>query len=236
MTTTPFRQGLHASAPVVISFLMSFFGVGMLSRAAGLSLGQSVAMSAFVFAGPAQFAILTAFQSGASTAVILLSVLVINFRFFVMAVNLVRSFRGVPLVQIVPALPMLSASTFAVTAVEAGERSGRDNFRYFMGVCLGSYPVAVAMTAAGYLASRGFGSNALRAVTVILPLYFGILLAKERGSPSSLAAAIAAFCLNPILSLALPRDAASLGAIFVAAVIIAGFTADGSDNDKEAGV
>lgn len=100
-----FVLGLRESVPVAISFMISFFAIGALSRSSSLSLVQAVMMTAVVFAGPAQYKMLSFFNSGASIGVILLSVLVINFRFFIMALNLLPLFKSVPRRIVLPHFP-----------------------------------------------------------------------------------------------------------------------------------
>jgi len=58
-----FVLGLRESVPVAISFMLSFFAIGALSRSSALSLVQSVVMTAVVFAGPAQYTMLSLFNS-----------------------------------------------------------------------------------------------------------------------------------------------------------------------------
>lgn len=219
-----FLLGLRESVPVAVSFVISFFAVGALSHASQLSLVQAVAMTGLVFAGPAQYAILSFFTSGASIPVILLSVLVINFRFLIMAFNLLPVFRDVPRRYIFPALPMLSASTFALTAIgTASKPSGWDNFQYYLGVCLGSFPVAVLMTGVGYILSANLTPELNKTIPVILPIYFVVLLAKDWKKWGSLAAAGTAFCLHPILVITFSKDFATLATVLVSALIVSGF-------------
>ncbi len=219
-----FLLGLRESAPVAVSFVISFFAIGALSRASELTLIQTVAMTGLVFAGPAQYAILSFFTSGASLPIILISVLVINFRFLIMAFNLLPVFRGVPRRYILPALPMLSASTFALTSMGTDSKpSGWDNFQYYLGVCLGSFPVAVLMAAVGYVLSANLSPELTKTVPVILPIYFAVLLAKDWKKWGSLAAAGTAFCLHPILVMTFSKNFATVATVFLAALIVSGF-------------
>jgi predicted branched-subunit amino acid permease len=219
----PFSIGLRESVPVAVSFAISFFAIGALSQASNLTFAESVAMTTFVFAGPAQYAILALITSGASLSVIWLSALIINFRFLIVAMNLLTAFRGVPRRRVLPALPMLSASTFALTSIGTGDRShGPDNFRYYLGVCAGTYPVALLMTGVGWGLATSVSSDFAKTVPVILPIYFAVMLAKEWGKWGSLGAAALAFVLHPVLLTTFSKDVANVATALVAALTVSG--------------
>ena len=53
-----FRQGMIAAIPIWIAFVPSSLAWGIAAQAHGLSLTEIVLMSAWVYSGPAQFAVL----------------------------------------------------------------------------------------------------------------------------------------------------------------------------------
>lgn len=229
--SSPFSEGLKASAPIAISFLFSFITVGAVGHAARFSFGQTVGMTALVFAGPAQYVVMTLFASGEPALGLLTAVFLVNLRFTLMALGLTELFRGVSLVKILAAIPMLSNSTFAVTQIAGRQQqSSSDRFGYFLGVCAGSYPVAIASTALGFAIATLLPSEALRIVPVILPLYFIILLAKDSTKRLSLICAIAAAIATPAAHLWYPTWGRFL-AIFAVTFGFSAFTRSGERNE-----
>jgi predicted branched-subunit amino acid permease len=88
-----FKEGVKSGIPVAATFVSSFVAVGVFLRQAGFNVGQTTAMTAAVFAGPAQYSIAQAVDSSQELLPLLCLVLVINARIFVMATALVESFR-----------------------------------------------------------------------------------------------------------------------------------------------
>jgi 4-azaleucine resistance transporter AzlC len=80
-----------AIALVVLAFGLSF---GVLARAAGLDASQSVAMSAIVFAGSAQFAAVAALDGGASVLSAALAGAALNSRYLPLGLVVGRSLGG----------------------------------------------------------------------------------------------------------------------------------------------
>lgn len=91
------RTALHRGMP----FLVSAFPIGMifgaLAAAGGLSRGQTLAMSGFVYSGAAQFTGLELLTSGAVLPVIVLVTLLLSLRLLVYALALVDEVRKIPL-------------------------------------------------------------------------------------------------------------------------------------------
>jgi predicted branched-subunit amino acid permease len=215
---SPFAQGLRSSLPVATSFVFSFFALGAITRGAGLNAFQATAMTALMFAGPAQFAVMSLLVAGKPAAEALLAVLVINFRFFIMALNLLPTFRGVPLLRVLVGVPMLSASTFAVTQLGARDQNtGRAAHDYFLGVSIGSYPVAVAFTAIGNLSAHALPEAILKSAPAILPIYFAIMLTKDVARLSVLLCAGTALLSTPLAERFFPSGGSILSALLVAA-------------------
>ncbi|WNG20574.1 AzlC family ABC transporter permease [Cystobacter fuscus] len=215
---TPFAQGLRSSLPVATSFVFSFFALGAVTRGAGLDAVQATAMTALMFAGPAQFAVMSLLVAGKPATEALLAVLIINFRFFIMALNLLPTFRGVPLLRILAGVPMLSASTFAVTQLGSRDQnSGRAAHDYFLGVSLGSFPVAVVCTALGNMSAHALPEAILKSAPAILPIYFAIMLSKDIARPAILLCAGTALLSAPLAERILPSGGSILSALLVAA-------------------
>lgn len=225
-TTAPtsFEQGFRDALPVGVSFFFLFLAVGGASRVAGLSTLQSTVMSLVVFAAPAQFAIFDLMARQRPWLDILAVTALVNSRFFVMAAALLPYFRGIPTTRVLLALPMLSASTFALPFIRFKQGNETRPFHYYLGVAAGSYPVAVVATTAGVFLVHGLPDVFIQALRMILPVYFATLLAREWPKPRPLIAGFLGFTLTPLVEVVVP----GFGLLATAGIIGAAFAAAGS--------
>lgn len=172
--TSAFSGGLRAGVPVAFSITASFLAVGVYLNQAGIALVPSVAMTAVVFAGPAQYGVAQAIQNSTSVISTLGLVALINLRFFVMASSLVEKFRTVSLWRLAIAVPFLSASTFAVSQAGADEErlESEQRFQYFVGVGLIGYITAIFATLLGASLLSQYYAAPKALLTMILPFFF----------------------------------------------------------------
>ena len=187
-----FRQGMRAAIPVWIAFVPSSIAWGIAAQAHGLTLNEIVLMSAWVYSGPAQFAVLVPLTEGKSSATVLIAGLLMNLRFLPMSTALAPFFRGVKRVPLVLSSHVVSASSFIIPYLQfQKERDGAEgtiasdgygNLAFFVGVGLTSFIVWVAGTAAGFGMALGFPPGFEEALRFILPGYFGGLLIAEMKS------------------------------------------------------
>src|SRR5919106_6755460 len=112
MIAPRFRQGMKAAIPVWIAFVPSSLAWGISAQAHGLRLEEVILMSAWVYSGPAQFAVLEPLASGKSALQVLLVEFVINLRFFPMSMALAPFFAGARKRILLLASQFISASSF----------------------------------------------------------------------------------------------------------------------------
>ena len=91
-----FVAGVKATAPVLLALVPFALAFGTMAAGSGLSTLEALAMSVFVFAGAAQLAMIPLISAGASVAVIVLTVLVINLRMTLYSASLAPHFRLLP--------------------------------------------------------------------------------------------------------------------------------------------
>lgn len=175
----PLVQGIRAGLPVAVSFISSFVVVGIFLRQAGFDLYQSVGMTALIFAGPAQYGVAHAIQETTAFWSLIALVGAINARFFVMSAALAPSFKGVSRGNLLFAAPLLSASTFVVTVSDDENLTGKEKFRFFIGVGLISYLAAILATAAGALLLSRLNHVPEACMTMILPLFFAAQMGSQ---------------------------------------------------------
>lgn len=171
--SSPFIEGCHASVPICVSFAFLFFSAGSLCTTHGYSLSQAAAMTALIFAAPLQVFIVQNGDDISVMALIAASVL-INFRFLIMSSALSEKFKGVTLKKLLLAIPMLSASTFAV-ANSKNDRPGPDLFNYYVGIGVAAISTAVVATAMGSIVSATSTPFVTNISNMILPTHFAAL-------------------------------------------------------------
>jgi predicted branched-subunit amino acid permease len=187
-----FRQGMKAAIPIWVAFVPSSLAWGIAAQAHGLKLDEVVLMSAWVYSGPAQFAVLVPLAEGKSALQVLVAGLLMNLRFLPMSTALAPFFRGVKRSALLIASHVVSASSFIVPYLQfqkereaSGGSSAADgygNLAFFVGVGATSFIVWVAGTAAGYGVALGFPAGFEEALKFILPGYFaGLLVVEMKG-------------------------------------------------------
>lgn len=80
-----FCQGMQAAIPIWIAFIPSSLAWGIAARAHGFTLDEVILMSAWVYSGPAQFAVLVPLAEGKSALQVVVAGFLMNLRFLPMS-------------------------------------------------------------------------------------------------------------------------------------------------------
>src|SRR5918992_97223 len=177
-----FRQGMKAAIPIWIAFVPSSLAWGIAAQAHGMRFAEIVLMSAWVYSGPAQFAVLAPLTEGKSSLQVLLAGFLMNLRFLPMSAALAPYFHGVNRLFLLLSSHVVSASSFIVPYLQfqkerqhADEDSaapqttaGYGNLAFFLGVGSSSFLVWVIGTAFGYAAALGFPAGFEEALRFVL--------------------------------------------------------------------
>jgi predicted branched-subunit amino acid permease len=190
--TARFRQGMKAAIPVWIAFVPSSLAWGIAAQAHGLRLEEVILMSAWVYSGPAQFAVLEPLASGKSSLQVLIAAFLVNLRFLPMSAALAPHFGGVRRVKLLLASHFVSASSFIIPYLQFEKEHedadsktdkqslpGERNLYFFLGVGMTSFLVWIVGTGAGYGVALGVSRGFDEALKFILPGYFAGLLVVE---------------------------------------------------------
>jgi len=213
-----FRQGMKAAIPIWIAFVPSSLAWGIAAERHGLSLDEILLMSAWVYSGPAQFAVLGPLAANQSALQVLVAGFLMNLRFLPMSTALAPFFRGVRKVPLLISSHVVSASSFIVPYLQfqkeaevaadsqpAQAPGGYGNLAFFLGVGVTSFTVWVVGTGAGFGVALGFTSDYDEALRFILPGYFaGLLVVEMKGWAMPLV------CLGSLIA-ALPGALANPG-------------------------
>jgi 4-azaleucine resistance transporter AzlC len=133
--------GAKDSIPVIVGGIPFGIIFGALAAAGGrLSLAGTMAMSAFVFAGSAQFIALGMISAGASAALVILTTFVVNLRHMLYSASLGPYLKGTPGRWLIPLGFWLTDESYLIV-VQRYERGMQAESRrwYFLGSALAMY-------------------------------------------------------------------------------------------------
>jgi predicted branched-subunit amino acid permease len=191
-----FRQGVKAAIPIWIAFVPSSVAWGIAAQAHGLKLDEIILLSAWLYSGPAQFAVLEPLSTGKSAWQVLIAAFLMNLRFLPMSAALAPYFRGVARIKLLVSCHVVSASSFIVPylhfqkerdapgkdRIRRSPPDGRANLYFFLGVGTTSFLVWVVGSGVGYGIALGMPHAFDEALRFILPGYFaGLLVLEIRG-------------------------------------------------------
>ena len=207
-----FRQGAKAAIPIWIAFVPSSLAWGIAAQAHGLKLDEVILMSAWVYSGPGQFAVLVPLAEGKSSLQVLLAGFLMNLRFLPMSAALAPYFHGVKRVPLLFASHVISASSFIVPYLQfQKEREGLSddsgkpqridgyaNLAFFLGVGATCFLIWVVGTGGGYGVALGVPPGFEEALKFILPGYFaGLLVVDMKGRAMALVCAASLLAAIP---------------------------------------
>jgi 4-azaleucine resistance transporter AzlC len=112
--TREFLAGARDTLPLILGAIPFGLIFGTLAQSSGLSGAATLAMSAFVFAGSAQFISLGLLAAGTALPLILLTTFVVNLRHLLYAASLVPYVQRLPQRWKIPIAFWLTDETFAV--------------------------------------------------------------------------------------------------------------------------
>ena len=188
------------------------FGVNAVD--AGWGSLAPIVMSTVVFAGSAQFALLSVLSDGGTLIAALAAAVLINMRFLVMGIALAPSLVGGRVRRAVEGQTLVDASF-----VLAANGDGTFARRRLIGATAPQYLVWVGGTAVGVLAGDSIPDPEALGLDVLFPAFFLALLAAELRIPErrgiAAAAAIIALVLVPFAPAGVPIVAAC-GAVLLA--------------------
>jgi predicted branched-subunit amino acid permease len=205
LTAGGLLTGMRLIAPVLPGILVYALAFGTAAVERGLTFGEAVAMSAFVYAGASQMISLELWRtawSPAALATLALVTATVNARFVLMGASLQPWTRGAPAGRTLVGLFFLVDANWLV-GTRYHEEGGRD-----LGVVLGAgllcWVVWVAATIPGYWLGSLVSEPRRYGLDLVLPIFF---------------AAMAATLWRGVLASALPWGVAALVALAVQALV-----------------
>jgi predicted branched-subunit amino acid permease len=187
--------GIRAGIPFAIAAGVLAVSFGVLAEPV-LGTEATLVMSAFVFAGSAQFGSLAVLGGGGGVAAAVIAAVLLNARYLPMGIALAPSLRGGWLRRAGYGETMIDASW-----AMANRGGGRFDPDFLVGATLPSYPAWVGGTLIGVLAGDLIGDPADLGLDALFPAFFLALLVGGELRSDRLAALVAA--LGGAIALAL---------------------------------
>ncbi|PUA79284.1 AzlC family ABC transporter permease [Nocardioides currus] len=207
-----FRRGARLAVPfAIVGFVLSL-SFGVLARRAGLSAGQTIAAAAIMFAGSAQFAMLSVVAGGGGVAAAISAAGLMNARFLAMGVAIAPSLPGGPLRRAAQGQSVIDAS-WAL----ANRGDGTFDRWLLFGNTAPQYLTWTLGTVVGAVFGDTLGDTDRLGLDAIYPTFFLALLLGELRDPASRWAAVGggllALALVPVAPPGVPILAASAVAL-----------------------
>jgi predicted branched-subunit amino acid permease len=207
------KAGIRAGIPFAIAAGVLAISFGVVAKPV-VGTEATLAMSAFVFAGSAQFGSLAVLGAGGGVAAAVTAAVLLNARYLPMGIALAPSLRGSSLRRAAYGEAMIDASW-----AMANRGQGRFDPDFLVGATLPSYPAWVGGTAIGLLAGDLIGDPADLGLDALFPAFFLALLLGGELRDNRTAAIVAALgasvalALTPIAPAGVPVIAASAAAL-----------------------
>lgn len=206
-----FRAGLRAGVPFGAVALVLSLSFGVLAREIGFSAVGAVVMSAIVFAGSAQFAVVSILAGGGGPASAVAAAALMNSRFLPMGAALAPSLPGGWLKRAAQGQAVVDSS-WAMASLG----DGRFDRWLLFGATAPQYVGWVAGTVVGALGGDVLGDIDALGLDAVYPAFFLALLFAElsdrRSRLVALGGAAIALALVPFTPAGIPVLAASLAA------------------------
>ena len=207
-----YRHGVRAVAPLAVA--VGGFGIsfGVLARSAGMGIVAPILMSMITFAGSAQFAAISIFDTGGTVATAVTAAVLLNARYGPIGLSVAPSLTGGRLSRFLHA-QLVVDETWAV----ASEGAGRFDPRVLVGAGVTLYSAWVAGTAVGVGFGDVLGDPASWGLDAAFPALFLALLVPQLRDRSAWSAAgvgaAVALALTPFTPPGVPIVCAGVGCV-----------------------
>ena len=171
-----FLYGLRKGVPVLIGFVPVAISYAIAATASGMSGGETVGMSAAVFAGASQIMATEMIAGGAGSITIILATLVINLRHIIMSTCVFKKLTAKNwLVRMLVGFGVTD-ETFAIYTTESDEKS--DEY-YMLGLITISYSSWVIGALIGVILQRALPDSLSQSFGIALYALFIALIVPD---------------------------------------------------------
>jgi 4-azaleucine resistance transporter AzlC len=214
LTSSPTaRAGARDALPFAAAGFMVAISFGISARSAGMPGVAAIAMSAFVYAGAAQFAAVAILSQGGSVAAAVLAAMLMNARYLAMGVAIGPSLKGGRLRRALEGQAVVDAS-WAL----ANEGGGRFSRHVLFGSSAPQYVTWLTGTVVGVIAGSALPDPEALGIDAVFPAFFLALLVGELKDREAGLVAIGGVAVACVLGLVAPAGVGILAASAVALV------------------
>jgi len=174
---TYFLNGVKDSYPIVLGYLPIGIAFGVLASSTGISPLGVLFISLILFAGGAQFVVVSLLASFISGISIIATVFVINFRHFLMSSAYSKYFRKEKSITLLILSFFVTDESFAVGINKAKYENKEFNSKYLLGVEITGYFAWALFTTIGAILANYIGDFEAFGLDFALPAMFIGLLA-----------------------------------------------------------
>jgi len=173
---TLFRQGIIACFPTILGYWSIGFAAGAIGSLTGFSVLDIGLLSAFLYAGSAQFLFYSLHAEGASVLPIIIGVLLINMRYLLMSSYMAMYFRRASVLQKLVSGALLTDETFSVAAQYAS-RHGLLPFAWLLGLNLTAWLNWIVANLAGAVLASSLPASISGALNFsLVSMFIGLLV------------------------------------------------------------
>ncbi len=215
-----FLRGMRLSLPVIIGMVPSALAFGLLAKSAGLTLSESVFMSAVVFAGASQFAALNLMMAGTSLIGILVTTALLNARHIMMGSSITQRMKPMDPFKKLALFFMLTDESFSIASLQKDDAVEP---AFLWGVQLPIYFTWTSVTALGYLGTSVLPQAVQQSMGIaIYALFAALIIPSTRTSRAALIVTASAMALSSLFKWAPALAGVNRG---VAVMVCAGLSA-----------
>lgn len=208
------RAGAREALPFAAAGFMVAISFGISARSAGMPALAAVAMSAFVFAGAAQFAAVAILGQGGSVVAAVLAAVLMNARYVAMGVAIGPSLKGGRMRRALEGQAVVDAS-WAL----ANQGEGRFSRHVLFGSSAPQYVTWLTGTVVGVIAGGALPDPEALGIDAVFPAFFLALLVGELKDREAGLVAIGGVAIAIVLGLVAP---AGMGILAASVVALAG--------------
>ncbi|RXI98742.1 branched-chain amino acid ABC transporter permease [Anaerobacillus alkaliphilus] len=196
-----FLQGIYAGLSIALGYLPVALTFGFIAETTGLTLLETIGMSAFVFAGASQYMALSLIAIGTGALEIIFTTFIINIRHLLMSTAISeKAEKDNPIIKGVYAFGMTD-EVFAVTSTKAGKLTSP----YILGVGCLAYSSWVINSGIGYIIGTSLPEILQKSMSIALyALFIALLVPSLKKHRKIIMLACFAAFLNAILTLFIP--------------------------------
>ena len=175
MQDNTYLQGIKDCLPTLFGYISIGFAFGVVGVASGLHIFEVFLLSAFVYAGSAQFIFCSLYVVGAPATAIIATIFIVNLRHLLMSFSLAPYFTHYSIFRNIGFGTLLTDETFGVAVVE-GAKKNRLGGRWMDGLNITAYLVWILFCTIGGVFGQYFPNPELWGLDYALVAMFIALL------------------------------------------------------------